>query len=469
MTRLVRLIACAAGALALAGCGAGERLSGLNPFSGPETDDPDAPADDRRISILEFEEGPERAVDAGPLALPPAYVNDRWPQPDGYPTHAVQHVEASGPLDRLFRVDAGSGSDRDRRLNTRPVLLDGVIYVMDASGRVTALDADTGGDIWRVRLEAPEEDGAEGGRLFGVVPVPRRGSGPLNFGGGLAVDGGLVYAHAGYGYVVALDAQSGEEVWRQTSFTPFHTAPTVADGRVFVTTDDNELYALDARSGEVLWTHQGIAESARLITAPSAAVSGEVVIAPYTSGEIVALRAQNGSELWSDSLTRTGGLTPLASINDISASPVVLGDRVYAVSHSGVMGAFDLRTGERVWTQNVSALHTPWIAGDFLFLITTDAEAVAIDRRNGDVRWITQLRAFENERRRRDRIAWAGPVLAGGRLLAFSSDERMAILDPATGEVREERRLNDPVYVAPIIANETVYVLTDDARLIALR
>jgi len=467
--RMTRIACAGLAALLLTGCGAGERLNSLNPFRGEETDDPNAPAQDQRVSILAFEEGLSAPEDVVPIFLPPAYVNDRWSQPDGYPTHAVQHTQASGPLARLWRADAGAGSGRDQRLNTRPVMADGSLYTLDAAGRVTAFDAETGREQWRVRLDPPEEAAEGGGRFLGVVPVPGGGSRGGSFGGGLAIDGGLVFAHAGHGYVVALDASTGDEVWRQTAFTPFHTAPTVADGRVFLSTDDNELFALDARDGEVLWTHRGIAETARLLTAPSVAVLGEVVIAPYTSGEIVALRAQNGSELWSDSLTRAGGLTPLASINDIAASPVVIDNAVYAVSHSGIMGAFDLRTGERLWTQNVSGLHTPWVAGDFLFLITSDAEVVAMERTTGDVRWITQLSAFQNERRRTDRIAWAGPILAGGRLILASSEGRMVILDPSDGSIMEERRLDDPVFVPPIIANETVYVLTDDARVIALR
>ena len=302
-----------------------------------------------------------------------------------------------------------------------------------------------------------------------VFPFVGGGDEVLTFGGGVAYDSGRIFAHSGGMIVYALDAETGEELWRAETLTPFHSAPTAADGRVFVTTDDNELLALNAETGEILWTHRSIAETARLLTAPSPAVAGEVVIAPFTSGEIVALRVQNGAELWSDSLTRTGGLTPLSSINDIAASPVVLGDRVYAMSHSGVMAAFDLRSGERVWTLPAGGLHAPYLAGDFLFIVTTDAEVAAIDRTAGTVRWITQLPAFKNERRRRDRISWAGPILAGDRLIVASSEGDMEILDPVTGERTQDRDIGDPVFIAPVIAEETVVVFTDAGRLIAYR
>ncbi len=454
-------------ALALGGCGAGEQLNRLNPFD-RETDDPNAPEESERVSILAFEESLDRGDAFGAAVnVPPPYVNDSWPQPDGFPTHAMQHTAASGPLERLWRESIGQGSGSDRRLNARPVVSGGFIYAIDARGRITAMDAETGQERWTTRLTAEAE--AQPGGAVGFIPFLGAGDERVAFGGGLAVGDGRVYAHAGYEYVVALDAQTGEEIWRQSAFTPFHTAPTVAGGRVYVSTDDNELFAFDAEDGTVLWTHRGIAETARLITAPSAAVLGDVVIAPYTSGEIVAIRAQNGSVLWSDSLTRSGGLTPLAAINDIAGSPVIMNNQVYASAHSGTMAAFDLRTGERVWTQPAGALHAPWVAGDFLFMITTDGEVVAMERETGAARWITDLPAFRNERRRRNRIAYAGPIMAGGRLLVASSEGDLIIIDPETGAVQGERDLGDAVFIAPVIANETVYVLTDEGRLVALR
>ena len=134
-----------------------------------------------------------------------------------------------------------------------------------------------------------------------------------------------------------------------------------------------------------------------------------------------------------------------------------------------VMAALDLRTGQRLWTLPAGGVHTPALAGDFLFLVTVDAQLTAIDRNTGEVRWLTQLGQFENERRRRNRVAWAGPVLAGDRLVLASSRGELVIVDAATGAVNATRDLGDPVFVAPVIAAETVVVVTNSGRLIALR
>ena len=422
------------------------------PFLNSEDDgvDGDAPPREDRVSILSFEQNLE-VTDSGPINLPTAYVNTTWPQPEGYPTHSIQHTQASGGLDLLWREGIGDGSNNSRRLNARPVVADGRVYTIDARGQVTATDADTGERIWRNRLENAN----------------RRDR--MAFGGALAFDSGRIYAHAGYNFFVALDAATGSEIWRTETLVPFHGGPTIADGRVFVSSDDNEMLALDAESGDVLWTYQGIIETARLLTAPSPAVQGDIVVAPFASGELVALRVQNGNPVWSDSLTRAGGLTALSEINDVAGSPIIHDGAVYAMSHSGILVAIDLRSGERQWSQPAGGMHAPWIAGDYLFIVTTNAEVVCVERATGEVRWITQLDLFENARRRKNRVSWAGPILAGGRLFLASSDGDGVLVNAYDGSVVREFNLRDNVFVPPVIANETIYVVTDEARLIALR
>jgi outer membrane protein assembly factor BamB len=291
----------------------------------------------------------------------------------------------------------------------------------------------------------------------------------MAFGGGLAFDNGRIYAHAGFNFLVALDANNGSELWRAEIIVPFHGAPTVADGRIFVASDDNEMIAIEADSGQVLWTYQGIVESARLITAPSPAVLGDVVVAPFASGELVALRVQNGNPIWSDSLTSAGSLTAMSDINDVAGSPVIADGAVYAMSHSGSLVAISLRTGERIWSQPAGGLHAPWVAGDFIYVVTSEAQVVCLNRLTGQIHWIEQLDLFENPDNRENRIAWSGPLLASGRVFLTSSRGDAVLLNAYDGSVIREYELRDDVFVAPVIANETIYVVTDEARVIALR
>jgi outer membrane protein assembly factor BamB len=181
------------------------------------------------------------------------------------------------------------------------------------------------------------------------------------------------------------------------------------------------------------------------------------------------LRVANGTAVWSDSLTRTGNLTSLSELNDIAGRPVIDRDRVFAISHSGRMVSIDLRTGERAWTRDIGGVQTPWVAGDYLFVITNDQELLALSRRDGRIRWIAPMPRWKDPKDKEGPILWSGPVLVSDRLVLVSSTGDAASISPYTGEVLGRIGLPDGALIAPVVADETLYVLTDDAALLALK
>ncbi|MBV1886695.1 MAG: PQQ-like beta-propeller repeat protein [Parvibaculaceae bacterium] len=406
-----------------------------------------------RISVMQL----ERALEADPrianqqVVLPPPYVNPDWPEPGGYADNVMHHLQVSGNLDKLWSTDGGAGSSSATKLATTPIVADGRVYLLDAEATVRAFDMNTGDGLWTIDL-TPDGQSDEEGR-----------------GGGVAFEGGRIFVTTGFGEMVGLEAATGSELWRTKVEVPFRAAPTASGGRVFTVTNDNQAIAFDANTGRVLWRHRGITESAGILAATSPAVSGSIVVIPYSSGEVFALRVENGTALWSDSLTRTGNLSSITQLNDIAGRPVIDRGRAYAISHSGRIVSIDMRTGERVWTRNIAGVQTPWIAGSFLFLVTTEAEVAALSLRDGRIRWITKLQKFRNEEARIDPIQWSGPVLAGDRLVLTSSLGDAVSVSPYTGEVLGKIELSGGVYIPPVVAQETLYIVTDSAELIALR
>jgi outer membrane protein assembly factor BamB len=237
---------------------------------------------------------------------------------------------------------------------------------------------------------------------------------------------------------------------------------------MFAVTNESELFAYDAANGAVLWSHQAIAEPARILAASSAAVVGDTVIAPFASGEVIALQAANGRRLWVDALTRTGRLNSLSAINDVAGRPAVVDGIVYAASHSGVLAAIEQRSGQRIWARAFASTQTPWVSGDTIYAVSVDGEIAALERTTGEVFWVTQLRRYEDEDDRKGRIAWTGPILVGGQLFLASSQGDGALVDPLTGAVGRSVRIGGPVFIPPVAAGGRIFVLTDDGKLVAI-
>jgi len=408
------------------------------------------PLPGKRISVLSREKTLEPEVKELEIKLPPPEPNEDWPQAGGYANHAMHHMEVGDRLERQWRTGIGEGAGKRARLLAQPIIAEGLVFTMDAEANVRAVNAATGSTVWKRDLTPNDEDSTFAS-------------------GGISYDEGMVFATTGFAQVIAMDAKTGAVVWRQNLSGPMRGAPTVRAGRVFVVTVDNQTHCLAAEDGAVVWTHQGTAEGASLLGGSSPAVDGNVVVVPYSSGELFALRIDNGSVLWQDQLTTVRRTDNVATLSDIRGRPIIDRGRVYAIGHADMLVAIDLRNGRRLWEREIGSIQSPWVGGDYLFLVTNNNEAMALEAKTGKIQWVTQLRVWEDEEEKEGRIVWAGPVLASDRLIVGSSDGYLVSLSPYTGEVLGKLSISDGVTIQPAIANNTMYFLTNDADLVAYR
>lgn len=457
------LLRMSAGALLALGASA----CALNPFGGGGDDDEEAnaPAEEDRISILALDE----QISADPryagvsIEVPPSYVNVSWPQPGGEADHTLHHIAATLDMEIVWKADVGKAGKRER-LTSPPIAAGDRVYVMDAETTVTAFNADDGAVIWRKEL-APEME-----ERFRIRDLFQRSDpSEIGFGGGVAFDQGRIFVTSGFGFVAALDAISGEEIWRVQTNAAVRTPPTAYRGKVYLATNINEFLVLDQEDGEEVWTFQSFEETARFLSSASPAAAGDLVVAPFSSGEIVAFLADSGRALWNETLAQQARLTALASLNDIAGSPVIDRGLVYVVSHGGRFAAIDIRSGQRVWENTITSLQTPWVAGDFIYVVSTEGQLVSMARSDGGIIWVSQLRRYEKEKKKKGRVTWAGPVLAGDHLILVSDLGELVKVNPLNGEVVETFELDQGSMISPIVANEKVYVLSDKGRLVAIR
>lgn len=425
-------------------------LSGCGMFGkgkGPKT-----PLLGERIPILTHEGGAE--VDPGmadvPVVVPAAGENSEWSQPGGNAQKSVGHPALGTALERVWSVKV-SGNSSKKRLGDGPVVSNGAIYVIDTNGMISSFDARSGQTRWRHSLAVRGADS------------------DLVYGGGVSVEEGRVYATNGLGDVAALDASTGNQIWKTRPAGPLRGAPTVANGQLYVTTQDNQLFALNAADGKTIWNEAGALESSGIFGVAAPAVAQGTVVAGFSSGELTAFRYENGRAVWQDALSRTTVSTTVASLSDIDADPVIDEGRVYAVGEGGRMVALELVTGQRLWELNVGGIATPWVAGDWVFVVTDQAKLLCISKLSGKVRWITSLPQWRKPKKKDKPITWVGPVLAGDRLILGNSRGALVNVAIADGHVGNSTNSGNPISLQPVVANNTLYILDESGRLSAWR
>jgi outer membrane protein assembly factor BamB len=391
------------------------------------------------------------ATTALPMSLPAPVVNTEWAQSGGDADKSMGHVALGTAVGQAWEVQAGRGSSLTARLASAPIVSGDRVFTIDTLGAVRAFDARNGAQLWA--SQTPNDKGNEASL----------------YGGGIAFHNGRIYATNGLGYVAALDASNGGIVWQVRPAGPLRGAPTVANDAVYVMTQDNQIYSLKESDGSTNWSQAASLEIAGVFGSASPAAGQGTVVAGFSSGELNAYRYENGRQVWQDTLQRTSIRTSVSSLSDIDADPVIDSGQVIAVGGGGRMVALEITTGQRQWELNIAGISTPWVAGDWIFVVTDEAKLICIARANGHVRWVTQLPQFEKPKSKRGEIEYSGPVLAGNRLIVTASNGAIVNVDPASGSFQSQTQIKAGISLSPVVANSTLYILDDDARLHAFR
>ena len=426
-------------------------LSGCGVLKGKAK--PTTPTVGNRVAILSRADTSAKvdpALSGVAVVLPPATENADWAQAGGTANKSYGNLAlASSPS--LIWTARIAGSTKKQRLAAAPVVSGGTLFVMDTDGMMRAFDAKTGATRWSKNFQ-----------------IKGDGSSSI-YGGGASVAGDRVYVTTGLGEVAALNAATGEQVWKVKPAGPLRGSPTIAFDSVFVMTQANQIVALNAADGTQVWNAAASVGQTGVFGVAAAAAGQGTIIAGYSTGELIAYRYENGRELWNDALARTSLSTSVGVLTDIDADPIIDRGRVYALGQGGRMAAYELVTGQRIWELNLAGISTPAVAGDWIFTLTDDARLLCIARSSGKVRWLSQLAAYRNVAKKKDPIYWSGPVLAGDRLWFVNSQGELFSAAAADGQPVLAANVKAPITLAPIVAGSMLYVLDDNGRISAFR
>lgn len=387
-----------------------------------------------------------------PVRLPAQAVNADWVARGGDASHHIRQPALAATLSPAWSVSIGEGGDKRHRISADPVVAGGRIFTLDSRATVAATSTD-GKSLWSRDLTPPGDHDKDAS------------------GGGLAYGDGTLFATSSFGELVALDPATGKELWRQSFDAPITSAPTVSGGTVYVVSRNAVAWAIDARTGRVDWQLPGTPSIATQMEDASPAVSGQVVVFPFGSEDMIGALKSGGYKLWN---TTVGGRRlgrAYADIPGISGDPVIVGGTVYVGNATGRVAAYGLHSGKAEWTSSEGTTGPVVPAGDALYLLSDDARLVRLNRATGKVVWKVALPYYTTDktRKRREIYVHFGPTLAGNRLRVASSDGMLRSFDPASGAVLQTLPMGAPAATDPVVAGRTLYVVTEDGKLRAFR
>ncbi len=385
------------------------------------------------------------------LSLPAPRSNGEWVTLNGDMDHATGHVALAPAPALRWSAAIGRGIGRDYRITATPVAADGLVFVMDSAATVSAVSASDGTTVWTLDVTPAGEKAADGS------------------GGGLSLANGRLIAGTGFGEILVIDPASGTVQWRRQVSAPIHAAPT-SDGRnIYFVSRDDVAYALSLKDGALEWMQRGAASLGGLGGGASVALRSGQVVLPFSSGDLMMVRANSGQPRWDSALDAARPGAAFARIGDVSGDPVIDGNRLYAANMAGQTVQMNLQSGKRNWALPVGAVGPVWPAGGSVFMVSDDARLLRVQAGNGQVIWAQALPQFAKPEKRKGRITYYGPVLAGGRFWVADSAGNLRGFAPEDGALATSLSIPGGAASAPIVMGGVMYVLSRDGKLHAFQ
>ncbi len=360
----------------------------------------------------------------------------------------LTEIEQSFEPNVLWEESVGDGSG-DYFSRLKPIVAYGKVYSASREGDVIAFDPKTGKELWETDLSDINNE-----RSFWDSRVSALLS------GGPAAGLDKVFIGSENGKVYALDALTGKVLWDASIKGEVINTPAVDAGVVLVNTSSGILKALNPDTGEELWkVEQDVpALTLRGISAPVIA-SGGVLIGTSKGGVNVYL-LDNGQQGWSTEIGEATGSTELERVIDVDSTPVVFGDKVYAISSRGNLAAIDLQSGRLLWKRQYSSYRQLSIYRNTIFLTNLRGHVYAIDRINGIERWSN----LDLENR-----GVTGPALIDDYVVVGDFEGYLHWLNQETGEIVARHKVDGSgVNTSPTVFDNILYSQSRDGDLQAI-
>lgn len=264
-------------------------------------------------------------------------------------------------LPKLVWSNSQSGGVGKSDSKLRLATVGSEIVVADHRGKIFALEKKTGNVIWRIQNKNLISSGPTVGEQKVFVGSANQ--------------------------ILAYHFANATPVWQAEVSGAVLAAPIIDKGVVFAHTMDGSVVALNAESGKQLWHYNVPVPSLMLRRSSSPVVAGDHVLVGFSNGKCVALHRMDGTPEWEREIATSKGRSEIQNMVDISADPIVKENIVYVVSYQGKIAALELETGTLVWEKELSSYSG--LAVDKDKVVVCDASGViwALQKKTGDVIW----------------------------------------------------------------------------------
>lgn len=322
------------------------------------------------------------------------------------------------------------------------------VYSASRSGDVIAADKTSGETIWSVDLAEQEENA-------------NKRSARLS--GGVALSGNKIAVGSENGYVYVLNAADGSLLWKQYIEAEVIAKPAfnASGDKLFVLDSRGNFTAFDTQSAEKLWVTGDAPQILRLRSqATPLTIGDDYILVGTSSGKVNVVLQSNGATVNQIDVGDPIGANALERVADVSGSPLVLGNVLYASSYAGGLVEYDLSTFNYLSKLGYQSSRDFGFDENSILVTADDGTISCINRFDNSQRWANTQLAYRN-------VTTA--TVFGDYAVVGDYEGYYYFLDMTDGSIDYMDEVDgSAIYTAPIVNDGKLYLLTEDGTLACL-
>ena len=370
-----------------------------------------------------------------------------WSQSGQNPQNNLSHIYSNLKFEKKIKILKDNGSATN---TIQPIYFEGNLCNVSSNGFLKCINLDSEEIKFEIDLKTEYEENYE---------VIR---------GGIAYFNDQIILADGYGQVKVFSSIDGSTVWENNINLPILSAPIIYRGYIYFITLNNKIYAMDLLTGDIKWSFQTIFDDKKSLFTGVPAAIDNVIIAPFSNGEIIAFIYDTGSIIWSENASKVSSLSNF-DIKDIGANPAISGDKVYTISNNGRLLATNIINGSLAWSLDISGANSPLISSMQLYVIDKESRLICLNKLSGEIYWITQLEKNKKGRKSGKPNNWKGPYLINGLLYALSNYGELLSVSPLTSEILSSKNIKiTGISIDPVILSKNIFIMDDNSNIYKL-
>ena len=402
-----------------------------------------------RISVLSYASdlSASQELDLNEIVLSQPIEVNYWSQSGQNPQNNLPHILSNIRFENKKKILKDSGSATN---TIQPIYFEGSLCNVSTKGILRCVNLETEEVKFEIDLSIDSEENYE---------IIR---------GGIAYFDDQIVLVDGYGQVKLISSLDGSIIWEKNINLPILSAPIIYRGYIYFITLNNKIYALSLTDGNIKWSFQTVFDDKKSLFSGVPAAVENVIIAPFSNGEIIAFMYDTGNIIWTENVSKISSLSNF-DIKDIAANPIISDGKAYTLSNNGRLIATNIINGSSAWSLEISGSNSPLVSNIQLYVIDNEARLICANKISGEIYWITQLEKNKNGIKNGKNNNWKGPYLINGLLYALSSHGEIVSISPLSSEILSSKNINiSGISIDPVVVSKNIFIMDNKSNVYKL-